>query len=118
MSSVLSLLWSFVCGVGGLYVDDIVGAHPGGRAYGQAGLGAGRELARRLDVAAHEGGLRGGEIGLGEIALAAIGHGELGIGIGRFGFATERRVQKRDLSLIHISEPTRRTPISYAVFCL
>ena len=22
------------------------------------------------------------------------------------------------LSLIHISEPTRRTPISYAVFCL
>src|SRR5665647_3130334 len=24
----------------------------------------------------------------------------------------------RDLSLIHISEPTRRTPISYAVFCL
>src|SRR5680860_1603916 len=25
---------------------------------------------------------------------------------------------ERDLSLIHISEPTRRTPISYAVFCL
>ena len=24
----------------------------------------------------------------------------------------------RSLSLIHISEPTRRTPISYAVFCL
>src|SRR5665647_2065830 len=24
---------------------------------------------------------------------------------------------KEDLSLIHISEPTRRTPISYAVFC-
>ena len=23
-----------------------------------------------------------------------------------------------ELSLIHISEPTRRTPISYAVFCL
>ena len=28
----------------------------------------------------------------------------------------ETKVQK--LSLIHISEPTRRTPISYAVFCL
>src|SRR5665647_2308877 len=27
-------------------------------------------------------------------------------------------VQIADLSLIHISEPTRRTPISYAVFCL
>src|SRR5680860_1679421 len=26
--------------------------------------------------------------------------------------------QPQDLSLIHISEPTRRTPISYAVFCL
>src|SRR5665647_3866011 len=26
--------------------------------------------------------------------------------------------QLTDLSLIHISEPTRRTPISYAVFCL
>src|SRR5664279_1000514 len=25
---------------------------------------------------------------------------------------------EEDLSLIHISEPTRRTPISYAVFCL
>src|SRR5664279_6102473 len=28
------------------------------------------------------------------------------------------RVQIFQLSLIHISEPTRRTPISYAVFCL
>src|SRR5664279_6155127 len=27
-------------------------------------------------------------------------------------------VAEVDLSLIHISEPTRRTPISYAVFCL
>ena len=26
--------------------------------------------------------------------------------------------KKFELSLIHISEPTRRTPISYAVFCL
>src|SRR5680860_1869489 len=25
--------------------------------------------------------------------------------------------QEQSLSLIHISEPTRRTPISYAVFC-
>src|SRR5664279_2191751 len=28
------------------------------------------------------------------------------------------RVIASNLSLIHISEPTRRTPISYAVFCL
>ena len=26
--------------------------------------------------------------------------------------------EREYLSLIHISEPTRRTPISYAVFCL
>ena len=36
-------------------------------------------------------------------------HIEVGMGKGRFII---------DLSLIHISEPTRRTPISYAVFCL
>src|SRR5664279_5088869 len=29
-----------------------------------------------------------------------------------------RRLRSGALSLIHISEPTRRTPISYAVFCL
>src|SRR5664279_4687038 len=27
-------------------------------------------------------------------------------------------LRRSSLSLIHISEPTRRTPISYAVFCL
>src|SRR5664279_4209793 len=30
----------------------------------------------------------------------------------------ERSATRQQLSLIHISEPTRRTPISYAVFCL
>src|SRR5665647_1821075 len=29
-----------------------------------------------------------------------------------------RLFAREQLSLIHISEPTRRTPISYAVFCL
>ena len=29
-----------------------------------------------------------------------------------------KKVTEAKLSLIHISEPTRRTPISYAVFCL
>src|SRR5680860_636152 len=32
--------------------------------------------------------------------------------------ATEANIKLTELSLIHISEPTRRTPISYAVFCL
>ena len=31
---------------------------------------------------------------------------------------SEEFEQESNLSLIHISEPTRRTPISYAVFCL
>ena len=30
----------------------------------------------------------------------------------------EFNIFEQGLSLIHISEPTRRTPISYAVFCL
>ena len=32
--------------------------------------------------------------------------------------ANDTAAQRKHLSLIHISEPTRRTPISYAVFCL
>ena len=32
--------------------------------------------------------------------------------------AKQFRWKDLELSLIHISEPTRRTPISYAVFCL
>src|SRR5664279_4669104 len=34
------------------------------------------------------------------------------------GIAVLKRLREWSLSLIHISEPTRRTPISYAVFCL
>src|SRR5680860_1653792 len=38
--------------------------------------------------------------------------------IGKRGKKIEGASKVFDLSLIHISEPTRRTPISYAVFCL
>ena len=41
--------------------------------------------------------------------------------IGAYGVELAERLSSvtvYDLSLIHISEPTRRTPISYAVFCL
>eukprot|EP01016_Furgasonia_blochmanni_P057159 TRINITY_DN9879_c0_g1_i3.p2 TRINITY_DN9879_c0_g1~~TRINITY_DN9879_c0_g1_i3.p2 ORF type:complete len:109 (-),score=5.64 TRINITY_DN9879_c0_g1_i3:4-330(-) len=36
------------------------------------------------------------------------------------GLTKKKNIQgaQENLSLIHISEPTRRTPISYAVFCL
>ena len=40
-----------------------------------------------------------------------------GCGITPF-FCVDKFYIHVDLSLIHISEPTRRTPISYAVFCL
>src|SRR5665647_1059903 len=40
----------------------------------------------------------------------------VGIGLEQVGGDGARLLD--DLSLIHISEPTRRTPISYAVFCL
>ena len=46
---------------------------------------------------------------------------ELGISFeGATAYLRNLKKQKAyiDLSLIHISEPTRRTPISYAVFCL
>src|SRR5665647_21322 len=33
-------------------------------------------------------------------------------------YCKKKSEQEVTLSLIHISEPTRRTPISYAVFCL
>ena len=41
------------------------------------------------------------------------------VSFGRFPYS-KGKLKKADhiLSLIHISEPTRRTPISYAVFCL
>src|SRR5665647_3848779 len=49
----------------------------------------------------------------------------LGLDLGEIGVVKDsvvcsphRAVAQEDLSLIHISEPTRRTPISYAVFCL
>ena len=35
-----------------------------------------------------------------------------------YDFTAQEINEAYDLSLIHISEPTRRTPISYAVFCL
>src|SRR5665647_1236248 len=38
--------------------------------------------------------------------------------MGIYSIQVVQENQSPDLSLIHISEPTRRTPISYAVFCL
>src|SRR5680860_1630000 len=46
--------------------------------------------------------------GCNAVPLARLGWDVLGLDLS----------EPMELSLIHISEPTRRTPISYAVFCL
>ena len=94
---------------GDLKLDDIVGLDPTGRADREARLGARRELARGLVVAAHECGLRRGEIGLRKVALAAIGHGELGIAVGRFGLAGKRGAQQRDGLVGRLAERSMRS---------
>ena len=57
----------------------------------------------------------------GETVADLVGQGKLagGAELGTDGYQqVNERSGGQFLSLIHISEPTRRTPISYAVFCL
>src|SRR5215468_9473669 len=61
----------------GLEAGEVVGLDPARRADGKAGLGAGGNLARGLEVAADERRLRGGKIGAREVVLLAIGHRQL-----------------------------------------
>ena len=49
-----------------------------------------------LKVAAHEGRLRGCEIGPGEVVLLAVGHRELAVCVRRFRLAGQRSLQNRD----------------------
>src|SRR5579863_7805281 len=82
--------------------DDIVRSDPAGRADRKAHLGARREFARRLVVATRERRLRGREVGIGDVTLTAIGHGELLIGVARFGLLGQRRTQERDRLVRHL----------------
>src|SRR5581483_5252395 len=66
----------------GFVARNVVGFHPSRRADRKTRLGAGGKLARGAKISAHEGSLRRGEIGTSEIALVAIGHRKLGIGLG------------------------------------
>src|SRR5664279_5983197 len=94
--------------MGRIDFDDLQGerSYSGARAYNQSKLANvlfTYELARRL-----------GDRGLTANALHP------GVVRTAFGAEDPGRIQRLfvPLSLIHISEPTRRTPISYAVFCL
>src|SRR3984893_17744622 len=68
---------------------DVVSLDPPRRADREACLGAGGDLARRPDIAAHEGGLGGGEIRPRKIVLLRVCHGKLRIAVGRFRLPPE-----------------------------
>src|SRR4051794_6088115 len=74
--------------------DDVVRLHPAGAADGEAGFRAGGEVARGARVAAHYRRQRGSEIGLGEVALVAVSHGELRIGVRAFRLLGEGGAQQ------------------------
>src|SRR6266851_10180703 len=78
-----------------LVAGDVVGLDPAGRPDRETRLGAGGDLARGLEVAAHEGRLGGGEIRVRQVVLLAVGHREVGVGVGRLGLARQRRLQDR-----------------------
>src|SRR5262245_39468087 len=67
-----------------LQAGEIVGFDPAGRSDRKARPGARGDFTRGLEVAAHEGRLRGGEIGVGQVVLEAVGHRQLAVGVGRF----------------------------------
>ena len=67
-----------------------------GEPIGKRVLARAASLARSFLVAAHECGERRSKIGLRKVALAAIGHGELGIAVDQFGLAGKRGPQQRD----------------------
>ena len=69
--------------------------HPG-VPIGETGFCARGKFARGLVVAAQKGGLRRRQIGLRIVALAAIGHRELGIAERRLGLPRHRRAQNRN----------------------
>src|SRR4051812_31774130 len=66
---------------------NIVSFDPSGGPDRKAGLGPGGEITRGLIVAAQEGGLGRGQIGLRIVTLAAIGHRELHVADRRLGLA-------------------------------
>src|SRR5665647_3867754 len=81
-----------------------------------------RELMRRFRSARPESAISGfvdtGERSDHQIARALHEAGYLRVKWDDLDGETWWETTTKGLSLIHISEPTRRTPISYAVFCL
>src|SRR5665647_3875083 len=84
---------------------------------------SGRAIAQRIKATSGITGLSPPRVHIdGEVWHLDVGSSHPGAEAGPKGWAV--RPLKRyaswvqNLSLIHISEPTRRTPISYAVFCL
>src|SRR5215471_8809277 len=76
-----------------LVARDVVGPDPAGGADRETRLGAGREHARGFPVAAGERRLGGGEVRLGEVAFAAVRHGEIIVAVGDVGIARHSGTQ-------------------------
>src|ERR1700674_695613 len=77
-------------------VNDIVSSEPSGRALRETRAGASGELAGGAKVAVVEGGLGGGERGIGLVAFAAIGDGELAQPQRGIGLALQRHQELAD----------------------
>src|SRR5579862_734838 len=74
--------------------DDVVGPYPTGGADGKSLLGAFREFARCFVVAAGEGGLCRGKIGIGKVAFATVGHRQRRISVVVLGLGDERHMKE------------------------
>src|SRR5215470_11059595 len=74
--------------------NDVVRANPARRSDRKTLLSAFGKFARGLVVAAREGGLGRGKVGVGEVIFACIGHRQRCVGVGCFRLLNDRRVQK------------------------
>src|SRR5262252_3319340 len=83
-----TLRWSEAC--------DVVRLHPARRSYRKTTLGATGKLPGGREISTIEGRLGGGEVGVGDVALAAIGHGKLVVGVGNFRIGQNGGAQVRD----------------------
>src|SRR5262249_38689233 len=75
---------------------NVVRLDPSGRSYGKTPLGASRQLPGGRQIAAVERRLGGGEVRVGEVALAAIGDGQGGVRGGDLRIVRERLAQAGD----------------------
>src|SRR5258708_575561 len=75
---------------------DVVRLHPAGRSYRKTAFRATGKLPGGRKISAIESRLGGGEVGIGEVALAPVGDGKMVIGVGDFRIALQGGAQIRN----------------------